>query len=242
MPHFFVDPKDIQDGRFRLGPTESRHVATVLRKKPGDTLSLFDGEDRSYQVRLSVVTAPCVEGTILESHPLPVLPYALHLFQGLPKNDKFEFILEKMTELGVAEVSPLITERTIAKISIDSLPVRLNRWEKILLAATKQCGRGHVPTVSAPISFDEAMSRCSSEDLTLFPWEGEEDKSLRQALRASTPKIINIFIGPEGGFSFAEVERARRQGAVTVSLGPHILRTETAGLAVASALLYEYAS
>jgi 16S rRNA (uracil1498-N3)-methyltransferase len=242
LPHFLVPPQNVRDGRFHLEPAESRHLAVVLRKKPGDEVRLFDGADRSYRARLESVSPERVSGAVLsEEAGGPALPYRLRLFQGLPKGDKLEFILEKATELGAAEIVPVDTERSVARVPPDRLAAKRARWEKTVLAAAKQCGRKDLPKVSAPLSLDEALALCAPGELTLLPWEGEERLSLKEALRGAVPApaTINVFIGPEGGFSPAEVERARARGALPVTLGPLILRTETAAVAAAAAVLYE---
>ncbi len=243
MPHFFVPPEAVQDEKFTLAADESRHLAKVLRKKPGDEVNLFDGQGRLYRARIDVVGEGSVTGRILSAETQPALDLTMRLFQGLPKGDKFDWILEKMTELGAAEIVPMHVERCVAHLAKEKIPARLERWKKILLSASKQSGRASVPSVRAPVTLDEALALCGKNDLTLFPWEGEKNVSLREILQSrlkdSRGKTINIFIGPEGGFSMDEVARAQTAGAVTVSLGPAILRTETAGLFVASALVYE---
>lgn len=268
MPHFFVPPENILSGRFFLNPDESRHLAVVLRKKTGDKVRLFDGADRCYRAVLGKVEPGRVEGNLLDEGTRgAVLPYRLRLFQGLPKGEKMEWILEKATELGAASIVPVVTERSVARVPADRLDRRLDRWRKIVLSAAKQCGRTDVPEVLAPVSLEEALALRGKGSLTLFPWEGEETKTLKASLReffgkenlrsgspspqpspmngggsmAAQEQIrIDLFVGPEGGFSPAEVETARAAGAVTVTLGPLILRTETAGLMAASALLYEF--
>lgn len=240
MPHFLVPPENVNGGRFHLGPAESRHLAVVLRKRPGDEVRLFDGVDRSFRARLDAVTPERVAGAILAEDAGGRLPYHLRLFQGLPKGDKLEWILEKMTELGAAEIVPVQTERSVAQVPADRLERKMERWRKIVLAAAKQCGRTALPVVGAPVTLDRALAACAGDDLTLIPWEGEETLSLKAALRRrGAVRAINLFIGPEGGFSPSEVERARSRGALPVTLGPLILRSETAGLAAAAGVLYE---
>jgi 16S rRNA (uracil1498-N3)-methyltransferase len=239
VPHFHVPPGNVNGGRFFLEPDESRHLAVVLRKKPGDAVELFDGADRSFRAVLEAVSPERVEGRILSSSAAPLLSYRLRLFQGLPKGDKMDFILEKMTELGAAEVVPVVTERSVLRLPPDRLPGRLERWRKILLAAAKQCGQSRVPAVSEPVDFRAALSLCGPGSLILFPWEGEERLGLKQVLQEERPAAVDLFIGPEGGFSPKEAELARERGARLVTLGPLVLRTETAGLMAASALLYE---
>ena len=244
MPHFFVSPKGIKAGRFELAPDESAHVARVLRKKPGDEIQLFDGVDRSYRGVLDVVTPDRVSGRLLSEVPSVKAPYVLRLFQGVPKGDTFEWIIEKATELGVSEIIPLHTLRSVARVPAPRAAAKLARWEKIARAAAAQCGRVDVPVLSAPLEFDEALARVTPQEAWLIPWEGEELKTLKSALSAfnkvgQMPLPINVMIGPEGGFDLAEVDRARAKGVIPVALGPRILRTETAGIFVASALLYE---
>lgn len=238
MPHFLVPPANVVDGRFHLEPAESRHLAVVLRKKAGDEVRLFDGVSRSFRARLDAVAPERVAGTVLAEESRPRLPYRLRLFQGLPKGDKMELILEKMTELGAAEIVPVETERCVARVPADRVAGKLARWGKIVLAAAKQCGRADLPTVSAPLSFDAALALCAPGETTLLPWEAEEKTTLREVLeRTDAAARINLFIGPEGGFSPGEVEKARAKGAVPVTLGPLILRAETAGFAAAAGIL-----
>lgn len=163
------------------------------------------------------------------------------LFQGLPKGDKIDFILQKNTEIGVTKFVPMITERTIVKLSSKKVKKRLKRWTKIVKEASKQCMRIDIPEVKQPISFNKAVSYFKNYDLVLIPWEQEKKVSVRKTIKNLDRNITNIavLIGPEGGFSVDEVEMAKRFGAVSVTLGPRILRTETAGIVISSLLLYE---
>ncbi|HRY29222.1 MAG TPA: 16S rRNA (uracil(1498)-N(3))-methyltransferase [Elusimicrobiota bacterium] len=242
MPHFFVPPDQIRENRFFLSEGESRHLSQVLRKAPGDELQLFDGQGGLYRGVIEKVSAGRVEGRLETLSPAVKRPYALRLFQGLPKGDKFEWILEKMTELGAAEIVPVHTERCVAHLSSEKAPARLERWKKIVLSAAKQSGQPQVPEVRPPMSFREALARAGRNGLTLVPWESETDMGLKKVLREQRGRAesVNVFIGPEGGFTADEVSLALQGGAVSVTLGPAILRTETAGLFVASALLYEW--
>lgn len=243
MPHFFVPPENVREGRFVLEKDEAQHVALVLRKKAGDEIQLFDGKGHGYRGRIESVSTSRVEGRVLAAQPQEERPpLALRLFQGLPKGDKFDWILEKMTELGASEIVPVYTERGEVRVPPQKLADRVKRWEKIVLAAAKQSGRSHLPRVSAPVSLVQALSSCGADSLTLFPWEGEGHLSLKQALasRKAGTRTVNVFIGPEGGFAPSEADLARKSGALSVTLGPVILRTETAGLFVASVLLYEW--
>lgn len=248
MPHFFVSPKDIHDGKFTLAPDESAHLARVLRKKPGEEVRLFDGVDRSYRGVLEVVTPERVSGRIVAERPSLSAPYFLRLFQGIPKGDTFEWIIEKATELGVSEIVPMQTLRSVARVPESRAAAKQARWEKIARAAAAQCGRADVPAISAPLRFDDALALVLPSETFLMAWEGESSQTLKSVLspapkafgkRGRMPTTINVMIGPEGGFDPSEVDRARARGAISVSLGPRILRTETAGIFVASSLLYE---
>lgn len=248
MPHFFVPPENVKAGRFVLAAEESRHLVRVLRKKAGDEVRLFDGVDRSFRGVLEDVSSERVSGRIVAELTPASAPYVLRLFQGVPKGNTLEWIIEKATELGVSEIVPLHTLRSVARVPAARTPAKLDRWEKIARAAAAQCGRADVPILSAPVEFNEALARFGTDELSLIAWEGEETKTLKSALSSAgqikrTPdgrmSAINVMIGAEGGFDPGEVERARARGVIPVTLGPRVLRTETAGIFVASSLLYE---
>lgn len=246
VPHHFVPPEQIKAGRFWLSPDEARHVAVVLRHKPGDEIGLFDGEDRAFRGVLESVSPERVEGRVVAQAPAEPKPYRLRLAQALPKGDTLEWILEKGTELGVDAFAPLTTERVVGRVPADRLEARLERWKKIMTAAARQCGRAGLPAVAAPVGLDRALEAVAPGDLVLVPWESEAGKTLKDALKewrekgSTEGRTIHVIIGPEGGLAPQEVERAKARGAVPVTLGQRILRTETAGMAVAAAILYEY--
>jgi 16S rRNA (uracil1498-N3)-methyltransferase len=244
VPHFFVPPSHINGGRFFLAPEESAHLARVLRKKRGDEVGLFDGENRAYRGVLETITPERVAGRILEELSVSLPPFRLRLFQGLPKGEKFEFILEKAAELGVGEIVPVLTRRTVAVVPEGRAFAKRERWKKIVRAASAQCGRADIPVVKEPHSFGQALACLGQGELTLIAWEGETRRGLKEVLRgrekAGGPRTVNVMIGPEGGFDPREVDRAVAAGAVPVTLGPRILRAETAGIVVAAALLYEW--
>ncbi len=244
MPHFFVPPQNISEGRFWIGPEGSNHLTRVLRKRVGDEVAIFDGADRAWRGVIDKVTPQRVEGKLLADDPSVPEAYAFRLFQGFPKGDKLDWILEKGTELGVTAFIPMDTDRAVGRLPPDRAKARLARWEKIVRVASQQCGRRRLPGVSAPVSLAEAMKKIGPGDWTFIPWESETGTPLKKALadfrrRAAGPPTINVMIGPEGGFAPAEVEKAKVAGAVPVTLGPRILRTETAGLYAASTILYE---
>jgi 16S rRNA (uracil1498-N3)-methyltransferase len=179
------------------------------------------------------------QGTPNTSEP----PYEACLCQGLPKGDKMSSVIQKAVELGASEIRPISCARSVVKISARDTSEKTQRWQKVSLEAARQSGRGIVPRVMNPLSFAEAVDEvCCGKGLLLIPWEEERSVSLYEVLepfaKCQNYPRISIFIGPEGGFDPKEVEYAISKGAVTVSLGRRILRTETAGPAVLAMLLY----
>lgn len=245
MPHFYVPPENIRGSYFWLNREESEHVARVLRKQPGEEIQLFDGADRSFRGVLETVTPSKVDGRVVAEEKQETPRYRLRLFQVLPKGDKMEWILEKGTELGIHEFVPVNSERSVGRVPAERLPARLERWEKIIRSAAQQCGRTDLPRVQTPLDWNAALARIEPDQWTFLPWESAAGTTLKAGLeafrreRAAALPVINVIIGPEGGLSPDEVARAEARGARTVTLGPRILRTETAGLAAAAAFLYE---
>lgn len=236
MHRFYVPPPLLPHGLAPL-PAEVAHlVRHVLRMRPGERLRLFDGSGREIEAEIiaarerEVVVAPIVE--LPPEPPVPVI----HLYPALIRPHRFEWLLEKATELGVACVQPVVSER--CQVRAEELgAAKAARWRRIMVEAAEQCGRRDVPELASPLPFREALA-CASGAI-LLPWEAERAAApaLGEALRAAGPNVgsarcpVAMFIGPEGGFSPAEVAAARARGALTVSLGPRVLRAETAAVA-----------
>lgn len=245
---------------FILDEADSKYLTDVLRMRIGDTIILCDAartEFRSVISSLSQkkVTLSLSEHLKNESDP----PYIASLFQGLAKGERMDYVIQKSVELGVAGIIPVNCIRSIVKISGSDAISKTSRWQKIAEEAARQSGRGYIPEVFSPIPFEEAIRMATdSYDLVLIPWEEETGVSLpdilekfaqrsgysekaskaEEAIGARALPKIAIFIGPEGGFDRTEIELAVSHGAASVSLGKRILRTETAGIAVLSMLLY----
>ncbi len=214
---------------------QARQIREVLRLREGEKIGVLDNSGSEYRVELTHVGKDAVRGRVLEKDEVSREPRTqLILYQGLLKADKFEWVLQKCTELGVAEFVPVLTTRAVA----DAVGrAKRARWERILTEAAEQSGRGKIPTLHPTASFQEALQDAKSRGgLRLIPWEQERTTGLRQALSSSRP--IQLFVGPEGGFGVEEIASARDYGAVPITLGPRILRAETAGLVAASAILY----
>jgi len=237
MPRFFVPPEQLYNQKFTLLGSEARHAALVLRKKVGDVIDLFDGKDFSYQGRIESVSADRVAGVILKeiSQP-PTLRAELVLCQALIKGPKWDWLVEKACEVGVTRLVPLVTARTVVK---PSKPEVRDRWKRIALAASKQCGRSDVMEVTVPKLLADALKDLPKDELVLIPWEKENKMTIRQACLNHPPFSVHVFIGPEGGWESQEVDLAIRHEAIPVRLGPTLLRSETAGLVAATLVLSE---
>lgn len=237
MANFYIEKSAITQNVAIISGEEAQHISRVLRMKKGDGVTLCDGEGMFYDAVLEsfdekTVTAQILSSRIAETEPT----VKITIFQGVPKNPKLETIVQKATELGVVRIVPVDTVRSVAKL--DKMN-KVDRLRKIAKEAAKQSKRGIVPEVSAPVSFKEAVKEAAKADLALIPYEEEREVSLKKALRGKTPETVSVMIGPEGGFEKEEIDLALENGITSVTLGKRILRTETAPLAVASAVLYE---
>ncbi|OPY56387.1 MAG: Ribosomal RNA small subunit methyltransferase E [Pelotomaculum sp. PtaU1.Bin035] len=241
-PRFFVSPEQIDGGRVYLKGPDVVHLAKVLRMGAGESLTVLDGRGKTYLAVIKEVGRDKVTCTINKELPGTAVPsFKVTLVQGIPKGDKMDLIIQKGTELGLSKVIPLLCERVVVKLEGDKPLRRRERWQRIALEAAKQCRRPDVPEISEPTSWEQALAALPPGVAALIPWEEEITGSLREFFhRNPAPEEIYIFIGPEGGFTRAEVERARFHGVCPVTLGPRILRTETAGLAVLSVVLYQW--
>ncbi|MFO7152226.1 MAG: 16S rRNA (uracil(1498)-N(3))-methyltransferase [Bacillota bacterium] len=244
MPLFFVQGKMDLNDVIEIVGEDAHHIAKVLRMGRGDELKISNGTDTVCRAKILEVGpgGKKIKAGIIEKNNFEVKNLHITLFQGVPKGQKFDFILQKNTELGVAEFVPVITERTVVELDGKKIRNRTERWQKIVIEASKQCLRPDLPKVHEPIYFDECLDTFKDYPLVLLPWEKEREIFLKPFLSSLPEKVgkIGVFIGPEGGFSEDEVKKAREAGAVTVSLGKRILRTETAGLLVNSVLMYEF--
>jgi 16S rRNA (uracil1498-N3)-methyltransferase len=238
-PRFFIAPDQVRDPSISVMGEDVRHIRTVLRKGPGDLLTLLDGQGREYTVRITAIERSKIDAEIIDRKERTTASPVVILGQGLPKSDKMDWIVQKATELGVFAIVPLVTERTIVKIKDEEK--RIARWQKICRESAMQSDRPDIPMVEAIRPFGEFVRTLTPgpQTLLLFPWE-EGTQPIKVALRRTqgTEKVV-VLIGPEGGFSQAEADLAKKKGFHLVSLGPNILRTETAAVAVLSMVLYE---
>lgn len=244
MHRFFVDPGSISESRVDFPEHVARQSATVLRLRPGEVVAVFDGSGSEWTVRLDEVKASKMLGDVIEKRRPEVEPAVrLTLCQAVLKADRFEFVLQRCTEAGVARFQPFVSERCVAEMPRGS---KLARWERIVREAAEQSGRVVVPPILPPIDLSDLPDR---QDLrpALALWEGEEGLSLRAALDGLTsgggapgPANLSLLVGPEGGLGASEVERLAAAGIHTASIGPRVLRAETAALAATVAVLYHF--
>lgn len=235
MRRFAIAPERIVDGRVTFDAPESRHLARALRLRPGDTVVASDGAGHDYTVRLDTVGARAT-GTVLGMTTRATeSPLAVTLLQGLPKGDKLDGIVRAATELGVARVQPVVTARTVVRLTAGDGARRTQRWQRVAREAAKQCGRAVVPDVAPPAPLSSCLDLARDTDLALCLWE-QEAPALDSLLDVPTPRRMALLIGPEGGLEPAEVAAARAAGWRVASLGGRILRTETAAPAMLAVL------
>ncbi len=233
---------DLEKDFLEILEDEAHHMTKVLRLKEGTKVGLFDGKGSKAEGIIRQINANKVVIELCNKRVSNTEPSVeVTLYQSLPKKDKFELIIQKATELGVTSIVPIITKRTIVNIEGEKAKKRLERWEKIAQEACKQSKRGLIPSICEPQSFSDIIDTINDK-LILFPYEGENYKGIKQVLqekRSQEVFKIGIFIGPEGGWEKDEVAMAESKGAIPVSLGPRILRTETASIATLTIVLYE---
>lgn len=246
MSTFFVKAQQIKEDRIEILGEDYKHLRNVLRYQLGDELEVCDETEKRYRTKIIAYQkekAICliqetVEGTT-------ELPIKVSLYQGLPKADKLEQIIQKNTEMGVLEIFPVEMERSIVKIEEKNKEKKLERWNKIALEASKQSGRQRVPKVYEPMKFKNIIENISKYDIVLLLYENEKSLTLKQVLQKwKKEKIISkiaIMIGPEGGFSKEEVDiLSKFDNLQIVTVGARILRTETAGIAALAMVNYEF--
>jgi 16S rRNA (uracil1498-N3)-methyltransferase len=248
MHRFFIPPSWVRGNEVTVTGLQAHQIARVLRMRPGDLVTVLDNSGWEIEVRLAEVEQELVTGEVLHRRLASGEPRTkISLYQGVLRSNRFEFVLQKGTELGVVQFVPLIADRCVVS-DLDVVDRKHRRWEWILQEAAEQCRRGRKPVLRSAILFPQACEQARhSGGLSLIPWEEEEAMSLRDLLRSVPPGheqswppfTISVFVGPEGGFSTAEIATARRYGLVPVTLGPRIFRAETAGIVAAAAILYE---
>ena len=249
MQNFFVPKRNIVDKLVIINGSQLRHIRDVVRKRKGDLIRIFDEGGYLYLVELMSVTREKIEGKIVKRLRGSAEPrLTINLYQCIPKSNKMDLIVQKCTEIGVFSIHPIISNRTIVRPSTKDHKIK--RWQRIAQGASEQSRRAIVPRIFEPQIFSEVIREIKSRYdkdgfFRLILWEEERQNTLKGFLKENLiPKIANpkldLFIGPEGGFTKTEVDLAKRSGMKSVSLGNRIMRTETAGLISIALILYEY--
>jgi 16S rRNA (uracil1498-N3)-methyltransferase len=239
-PRFILTPETLSSEPVRLTGPDARH-ARVLRLQPGDEVELADGRGRAWSARVAHASPQGVELKDLQPLEVNTEPsLQVTLYQGLARGDKLELIVQKGTELGLARLVPVLTEHSQMRLEADS-PKRL-RWQEIARQAARQCGRTRVPDIAVPLTWAQAVAEGRGADAAVMLCEhaGGEDAWKRRFTERPAAGTVSLYVGPEGGFAPGEIELARQAGIACVSLGPRILRSETAGLAAVALALFQW--
>lgn len=234
MPHFYVNPKDIQDKNFIIENEQFHYLSNVRRFSVGDEINIFDGLGNSYKARIDNIDKKSMKGTILSSKTLVLPDKKISLYTAIPKGERFDWLIEKASEIGISKIAPVIYSRSVVKELSDN---KIERYKKISISASSQSWRADIMPIEKPVKFDEVIEKICDEKNTLnvLPWESEEEKSILSLLNENKDiKNINIFIGPEGGFDKTEIDVALKNNFKTVTLGKNILRVETAAIVASS--------
>jgi 16S rRNA (uracil1498-N3)-methyltransferase len=235
LPRFFVPAATLAGDIIDISGEALHHLRTVLRLRPGAELLLLDGLGTCCRVRLATLERDRATAAVSDRWTAGEQPCPLRLLQALPKGDKFELVLQKGTELGITTFQPLLSQRVLPRSADRS---RQQRWQRIVSEAARQSRRPRLPRVEPPCPLQAALEKVD-EPLRLVLWE-ESARPLREVLPARPPAGVALLVGPEGGFAAEEVAGVTAAGFLPVHLGPRILRTETAGLAIAAVLQYLY--
>ena len=245
MPKFFIEQNQINENKITLIGEDVKHIANVLRKQIGDKLNICNiNTSENFLCQIDEINKEQIMCSILEKQKSDAEPSTeITIFQGLPKAEKMELIIQKCTEIGAKEFVPVEMERCVVKLDSKSANKKIERWQKIAETAAKQSGRDTVPKVENLINLKKMCNLIEKYDIVLLAYENEENYTLKQALNSLDNKEklkIGIIIGPEGGIDLKEVEMLEKAGAKIITLGKRILRTETVGITMTSIILYEF--
>lgn len=245
ITYFYVEPRNVGKDFLKIEGDEAKHICLVLRKREGEVIEVVDGKGIKYQVLITRTGKDWVQGEILtkvrkENEPLTHLTLAQALIKGV----RMDFLVEKLTEIGVSSVIPIVTEESMIKIGKDKTDFkRLNRWKRIAISGMKQSLRSRLPEIQKPVLLQELLAKIKEYDLALIACQTKKSIRLRQIKEVSgskkrTKKVL-LLVGPESGFTRKELDQVFQAGVIPVSLGPRRLRSETAGIVFSSLVLYE---
>lgn len=242
MDRFFVEKNNInlENNTCVIEGEDVKHISKVLRCKIGEQLEVCDSDNSEYICKITNIDKNIVNLDIIEKVDIKrESDLRVKLYQGLPKGPKMEMILQKLTEVGVDEIVLVQTKRSVAKVDDKKEDKKIERWERIIYEAAKQSKRGKLPKLRGVLSFKEALVDMKNNDMNICPYENERTVSIKSAIENKNIDTIGIFVGPEGGFAEEEIDKIQEIDSKVVSLGPRILRTETASVVASSIVLYE---
>ena len=241
LHRFYIPPEDWNPDHLVLEEAESRHASEVLRLREGDLVSVFNGEGMEIHARLARQAKRSTLLTAESHHPTPPPAIPLLLAQAIPKGTNMDLVLQKATELGATGILPILTERTVVRLDAAEAADKQDKWQRLVIEACKQCGQNHLPQVHLPQSFESLLTHLPQAELRLIAALTPEARPLHALLPDPSPRPASalLLIGPEGDFTPAELAAALAHGFLPLSLGPLILRTETAALAALSITAYE---
>ena len=241
MPKFFTARENISDTQIIIDSEDAKHIERVLRLSAGDEITVCDGRGIDYRAVISEINKNSVICDVISSAVCDTEPgVKVTLYQGLPKAAKMDYIIQKTTELGISRIVPVKLSRCVVKLENRAAEKKkTERWQKIAYEAAKQSGRGVIPEVAMPMSFDAAVSEMLTADMAFAPYECETQTRLSSVIDSGkAAKSVALMIGPEGGYDITEADKLKAAGIRTITLGRRILRTETAGEAVLAMLMY----
>ncbi|GAA0135953.1 16S rRNA (uracil(1498)-N(3))-methyltransferase [Paenibacillus sp. YSY-4.3] len=247
MQRYFIDPEQFGDKTVSITGEDARHIGKVMRSKPEDKLIVSDGIAREALVEITEIEAQEVKARIIEMLEASGEPRVqVTIAQSLPKGDKMEIVIQKCTEIGASSFLPFMSERTVVQYDPRKEEKRALRWRKIAKEAAEQAHRSRVPAVDSPATWKELLGKLPEYDLACVCYEKEHGQQLRDVLKPFSERIgdgtkprVLVAIGPEGGFTEQEIAQLEAAGAVSIGLGRRILRTETAGMAALTCIMYE---
>ena len=247
MPKFFISNKDIKEDKIEISGDDTKHIKNVLRKKVGETLNLCNTDTlEDYLCEIINLQDKHIELKIIKKLEINSEPNTkVTIFQGLPKADKMELIIQKSVELGVYDIAPIEMKRCVVKLNEKDKIKKIERWQKISEVASKQSGRNRIPKVNPIISIQNVCQNITCYDIVIVAYEEEKEDTLKEELeklKKSRKDNLNIaiLIGPEGGIDPLEIKLLKENGAKIVTLGNRILRTETVALNILSIIMYEF--
>lgn len=243
MYRFYISREQITGDKIAITGSDVNHICNVLRMESGDWIAACDGQGKDYISRIFSMDREKVILQVEKTQETGTeLQTKIILFQGVPKKDKMEFIIQKAVELGVYGIVPVFTKRCVVKPADEKrTEKKLERWQAIAEAAAKQCDRGIIPEVYAPVSLKEAFDMAKSLEYNMIPYELQDGMNQSREIVADACRhsSVGIFIGPEGGFEAEEIEKAVMDGIKPITLGKRILRTETAGMALLAIMMFQ---